>query len=59
MLVGGGRSVPLEERRGRVYAEAIRLIALGATELNTMDSPDQGHYAKNISDPEGNEFDIV
>lgn len=59
VLVGGGRSVPLDERRRRVDAEAVRLIDMGATELRTMDSPEQGHYAKAMADPEGNEFDIV
>ncbi len=59
VLVGGGRSVPLEERRLRVDAEAARLVYLGASKLRTMDLPDQGHYAKAMADPEGNEFDIV
>lgn len=59
VLVGGGRSVPREERRARVDAEAARLTALGATERFTMDSPEIDHYFKAMSDPEGNEFDIV
>jgi hypothetical protein len=59
VLVGGGRSVPMEERRRRVDAEAARLTALGAAERFTMDSPEVDHYFKAMSDPEGNEFDIV
>lgn len=59
LLVGGGRSVPRDERRRRVDAEAARLVSLGATERHTMDAPEQDHYARAMSDPEGNEFDIV
>lgn len=59
LLVGGGRTVPLEERRRRVDDEAGRLIALGAIRRDTMDSSDQDHYAVAMADPEGNEFDIV
>lgn len=59
LLVGGGRTVPLEERRARVDAEAARLTARGAMERFTMDSPEIDHYFKAMSDPEGNEFDIV
>lgn len=59
LLVGGGRTVPMEQRRKRVDAEAARLAGLGATERFTMDSPEIDHYFKAMSDPEGNEFDIV
>ena len=59
ILVGGGRSVPLDERRRHVDTEAVRLTGLGASELRKMDSPDQGHYAIAMADPEGNEFDVV
>jgi len=59
VLVGGGRSVALEERRRRVDAESARLVALGATVLHVMDTPEQGHYAIAMADPEHNEFDIV
>jgi hypothetical protein len=59
VLVGGGRSVPLHRRRGRVNAEADRLEALGATVLRVVDSPEQGHFAIAMADPEGNEFDII
>lgn len=59
VLVGGGRSVPLDERRRRVDAEVDRLADLGASVRHVMDSPDQGHYAVAMADPEGNEFDVV
>jgi hypothetical protein len=59
LLVGGGRSVPLVERRLRVEAEIERLTAAGATLLRVMDAPDQDHFAAALADVEGNEFDIV
>ena len=59
LLIGGGRSVPLDERRRRVRAEAERLVALGATVRHETDLPGQGHFAVAMADPEGNEFDIV
>ena len=59
LLVGGGRSVPLEDRRTRVRAEAQRLTGFGATVLREMDTPEAGHFAIAMADPEGNEFDVV
>lgn len=59
LLVGGGRGIPLEERRERVEAEVDRLVSLGAVRRHTMDMPDQDHYAVAMTDPEGNEFDVV
>ena len=59
LLVGGGRSVPLDERKARVRAEAARLVGLGATERHVMDSPEIEHFAIAMADPEGNEFDVV
>ncbi|MGI9666006.1 MAG: VOC family protein [Acidimicrobiia bacterium] len=59
LLVGGGRSVPLNERKQRVHAEADRLIAVGATLTRVMDNSEMNHYAVAMQDPEGNEFDIV
>ncbi|GAA1669888.1 VOC family protein [Glycomyces endophyticus] len=56
---GGGRSVPLEERRRRVDAAVAGLVDAGATVLRVMDRPDQGQYAVALHDPEGNEFDVV
>lgn len=53
--VGGGASVPLEERRTRVDAEVARLKALGATdERGSMER--HGQYWVRMNDPEGNEF---
>jgi hypothetical protein len=53
--VGGGASVPLEERRRRVDAEVARLKALGATdERGAIEK--RGEYWVRMNDPEGNEF---
>ncbi len=59
LLVGGGRTVPIELRRERVDAEAARLIEAGARQRHVMDSPEISHYAIAMADPEGNEFDVV
>jgi len=59
LLVGGGRTVPIEERRARVRSEAQRLTALGAEVIAEGDSPDIDHFFISMHDPEGNEFDIV
>ncbi|WP_433282558.1 VOC family protein [Micromonospora sp. CA-244673] len=56
---GGGRAVPLAERRSRVDAEVARLTALGAWVLGGMDVPDNDHYSFQLADPEGNEFCVV
>jgi len=53
--VGGGGSVPIDERRRRVDAEVARLKALGATdERGAIDQ--RGEYWVRMNDPEGNEF---
>ena len=53
--VGGGPSVPIEERKKRVNAEVDRLKALGATdERGAMDK--DGEYWVRMNDAEGNEF---
>ena len=53
--VGGGASVPLQERRARIDAEVARLKALGATdERGAMER--HGQYWVRMNDPEGNEF---
>jgi Glyoxalase-like domain len=52
--VSGGRSVPMEERRGRVDAEAERLLGIGATRLRAVE--ELGTYWVVMQDPEGNEF---
>jgi Glyoxalase-like domain len=54
----GGQSVPLAVRRERVDAEARRLEGLGATIVRTIYTEGLDHYAKAMTDPEGNEFDI-
>lgn len=59
LLVGGGRRVPVDERRRRVRAEADRTSALGATELRVMNDSEANHFSVAMADPEGNEFDIV
>jgi hypothetical protein len=53
--VGGGGSVPLDERRTRVDAEVARLKELGATdERGAIEQT--GEYWVRMNDPEGNEF---
>ena len=53
--VGGGHTVALDERRGRVDAEVARLKAIGATdERGAMEK--SGEYWVRMNDPEGNEF---
>lgn len=59
LLVGGGRDAQLDDRKERVIAAAARLVAAGAVERHTMDAPDFDHFFIAMSDPEGNEFDIV
>jgi hypothetical protein len=55
--VGGGREVPVDQRRLRIDAEAARLVDLGATLLRAVTGqPDE--YFVNMLDPEGNEFDL-
>lgn len=57
VLIGGGRAVPIEERRIRVEREAARLEGLGATRRVVGDG--EAHFFIGMSDPEGNEFDLV
>jgi len=52
--ISGGRSAPVEERRGRVDAEVERLLGIGATRLRTVEEP--GGYWVVMQDPEGNEL---
>ncbi|CAN5667544.1 VOC family protein [soil metagenome] len=53
--VGGGRDVPLEERKRRVDAEVARLKELGATdERGAIEKEDE--YWTRMNDPESNEF---
>jgi hypothetical protein len=55
--VGGGRQVPLEERRRRIDEAAERLVGLGATLLRAVQEEADGYFV-NMLDPEGNEFDL-
>lgn len=53
--VGGGPSVPIEERKLRLMAEVERLKALGASdERGAIDKGDE--FWVRMNDPEGNEF---
>ncbi len=54
--VGGGRGVPVDERRRRIEVEAARLVGLGATLLGVHE--EMGECYANLQDPEGNEFDL-
>jgi len=55
--VGGGRQVPVDERRRRIDAEAARLVGLGATLVRALEEQ-ENEYFVNMLDPEGNEFDL-
>ncbi len=59
LLVGGGRSNPIEVRKERVIAEVERLTDLGATAIRIVDHPEYDHFFAAMADPEGNEFDVV
>jgi hypothetical protein len=48
--VSGGGSVPVEERRGRVDAEAQRFLGIGATRLRAVE--ELGVYWVVMQDPE-------
>jgi hypothetical protein len=56
VTVGGGRGVPLDERRRRVDARAAELVQLGAELVGPGEEP--GGYWVVLRDPEGNEFCI-
>ncbi|WP_119730607.1 VOC family protein [Thermomonospora amylolytica] len=58
LRVGGGREVPLDERRRRIEAAAERLVLAGATRVRVLAEPGVDHYAIAMRDPEGNEFDL-
>lgn len=59
VFVGGGRSVPVVERRERVDAEVERLERLGAAVLHKHDGETVDHYGVTMADPEGNEFCVA
>jgi hypothetical protein len=54
--VGGGRKVPLEERKQRIAVEAERLRQAGATRVGELQSQEEYHVT--MQDVEGNEFDL-
>ena len=54
LAVGGGRGVPLDERKSRIDAEVERLARLGATVQGPVAERDE--YWVVMQDPEGNEF---
>ena len=55
---GGGRLVPLPERRARVDARMAELVVLGASLLRVLSQDGLDHYAVVLADPEGNELCI-
>jgi hypothetical protein len=59
LLVGGGRSLPISERRRRVDAAVAELVEAGATVIRAVEAPQVDHYFVAMRDPEGNEFDVV
>lgn len=60
LQVGGGRQVPLDERRRRVDARVADLVGFGAAVLRSSEaSPKDDHYFVVMTDPEGNEFCVV
>jgi hypothetical protein len=59
LLVGGGRGVPLAQRRERVGVKVKSLARAGATVVRTDDTPEHDHYSVLLQDPEGNEFCVV
>lgn len=58
LRVGGGRSVPLEERIPLVDAKVAELLEAGATQLRGLTGM-EGHYAFVLQDPEGNELCVT
>jgi hypothetical protein len=54
--VGGGREVPIDERRRRVDARVEELVALGAIRQQAFHHPNRDEYFVVMADPEGNEF---
>ena len=52
--VGGGRDVPMEERKATLEAAAARLVSAGATMVEPREL--RGEFWIVMQDPEGNEF---
>jgi Glyoxalase-like domain len=59
VLAGGGRSLPIAERRRRVDEAVERFVAEGAAVIKRVEAPQVDHYFVAMRDPEGNEFDVV
>ncbi len=57
VYVGGGRSVPIEERRQRVNSRVSELVDLGASIDHITDV--DGSYFTVMQDPAGNEFCVA
>jgi len=57
LLVGGGRGVPIEERRAVVDRRVAELMALGGSIRNVNSGTD--YYSVTMYDPEGNECCVV
>jgi hypothetical protein len=56
--VGGGRSVPVEQRQVVVRAKAAQLLAAGGVVLRELNEV-AGHFGVTMRDPEGNELYIT
>jgi hypothetical protein len=54
--IGGGRQVPITERRRRIRAESDRLVEAGARQVTELHQDGLDHYGIVLQDPEGNEF---
>ena len=59
VFVGGGRAVPLAERRERVQQRVSELEDLGASVVSVSDHPAIDHFFVVMADPEGNEFCVA
>lgn len=64
VYVGGGRSVPVEERAGRIEARVLELLDAGATVHRRFPADfdgveDPSSYFVVMQDPEGNEFCVA
>ena len=59
LKIGGGRSVPIAERRERVDAKAAELSAAGAQIVSLNESTEPEHDSVLVGDPEGKEFCVL
>ena len=53
---GGGRAVPLLDRKARVNQRLSELVGRGATRIRVLEHDYHDHYGVVMQDPEGNEF---